>query len=106
MNAALTKATALKYAQTRMEVMSARVNLAICWELIAKHAMVSLILTLIRDYSSIHCSLDIDECSSNKGNCSQICTNTDGSYVCSCQSGYLLGADSKTCNGKSGLNPY
>ena len=105
MNATLTKATALKYAQTRMEVMFAHVNLVICWELITKHAMVSLVLTLIRDYSSILCSLDIDECSTNKGNCSQICTNTDGSYVCSCQSGYLLGADRKTCNGKSGYNP-
>ena len=43
MNAALTKAIALKYAQTRMEAMFAHVNLVICWELIAKHAMVSLV---------------------------------------------------------------
>eukprot|EP00731_Ephydatia_muelleri_P017659 Em0010g757a len=98
MNAALTKATALKYAQTRMEVMFAHVNLVICWELIAKHAMVCLILTLIRDYSSIHCSLDIDECSTNKGNCSHICTNTDGSYACSCLRGYLLEANNQSCD--------
>ena len=106
MNAALTKATALKYAQTRMEVMFARVNLVICWELIEKLAMVSQVLTLIRDYSTILCSLDIDECSTNKGNCSQLCTNTVGSYFCSCQSGYLLGANNQSCNGKSGLIPY
>ena len=43
MNAALTKATALKYAQTRMEVMFARVNLAICWEPITNRATVSLV---------------------------------------------------------------
>ena len=47
MNAALTKATALNYARTRLEVM-----------------------------------------------------------LCSCQSGYLLGANNQSCNGKSGLNPY
>ena len=43
MNAALTKATALNYARTRLEVIFARVNLAICWEPIINHAMVSLV---------------------------------------------------------------
>ena len=43
MNAALTKATALNYARTRMEVIFARVNLVICWEPITNHAMVSLV---------------------------------------------------------------
>ena len=106
MNAALTKAIALNYARTRLEVICARVYLVICWEPIINHAMVSLVSTLIRDYSSIQCSLDIDECSTNKGNCSQLCMNTVGSYLCSCLPGYLLGANSQSCNGKSGLNPY
>ena len=42
---------------------------------------------------------DINECSSNNGNCSQICTNTNGSFICSCRFGYVLNADSRTCNG-------
>ena len=41
MNAALTNATALNYAQTSMEVMFAHVNLVINWEPITSHAMVS-----------------------------------------------------------------
>ena len=44
MNAALTKATVLKFARTRMEVIFAHANLAICWEPITNHAMVSLVL--------------------------------------------------------------
>ena len=66
MNAALTKATALNYARTRLEVIFARVNLVICWEPITNHAMVELVwfdLLLLEIIQSIQCSLDIDECS-------------------------------------------
>ena len=44
--------------------------------------------------------IDINECESNNGNCSQSCTNTNGSYICSCLSGYMLSVDKKTCDGK------
>ncbi|ELU09516.1 hypothetical protein CAPTEDRAFT_115684, partial [Capitella teleta] len=33
---------------------------------------------------------DADECSSGNGGCSQNCTNTVGSYECSCGDGYEL----------------
>ena len=36
----------------------------------------------------------------DNGGCSQNCINTIGSYHCSCNSGYLLDEDLKTCNGK------
>ena len=42
---------------------------------------------------------DIDECSENTDNCSQICTNTDGNFTCGCNNGYLLDTDGTTCNG-------
>ena len=32
-------------------------------------------------------------------NCSQICTKTNGSFICECNSGYLLDIDGVTCNG-------
>jgi len=38
---------------------------------------------------------DIDECKSNP--CTQICTNTVGTYICSCNKGYTLQADGTTC---------
>ena len=34
------------------------------------------------------CFIDLDECAVNKGGCDQVCTNTQGSYQCSCNPGY------------------
>ena len=42
---------------------------------------------------------DIDECSEGVSGCSQLCSNTVGSYRCSCQNGYQLGSDNHTCLG-------
>ena len=41
--------------------------------------------------------IDIDECSSSP--CNHTCTNTVGSFVCSCNDGYELDDDGTTCNG-------
>jgi len=43
-------------------------------------------------------SQDINECNGDH-ECDQVCTNTDGSFVCSCDDGYLLKADGRTCKG-------
>ncbi|XP_059161297.1 uncharacterized protein LOC131944591 [Physella acuta] len=41
--------------------------------------------------------VDIDECNDTLS-CDQLCTNTEGSYTCGCQSGYRLDhIDKKTC---------
>jgi cysteine-rich repeat protein len=42
--------------------------------------------------------VDIDECATNNGGCSQTCTNTDGGFTCSCAAGHLLNADGRTCD--------
>ena len=42
---------------------------------------------------------DVNECSEGTDQCNQICTNTVGSYKCSCNAGYVLGLDKKTCVG-------
>ena len=34
--------------------------------------------------------IDANECLLNNGGCSQLCTNTIGSYQCSCYAGYVL----------------
>ena len=33
---------------------------------------------------------DIDECLQGTARCNQGCTNTEGSYICTCNSGYQL----------------
>eukprot|EP00820_Chromera_velia_P006893 Cvel_19350.t1-p1 / transcript=Cvel_19350.t1 / gene=Cvel_19350 / organism=Chromera_velia_CCMP2878 / gene_product=Fibulin-1, putative / transcript_product=Fibulin-1, putative / location=Cvel_scaffold1661:37338-41065(+) / protein_length=822 / sequence_SO=supercontig / SO=protein_coding / is_pseudo=false len=41
---------------------------------------------------------DINECNDGfNGGCDQQCTNTAGSFYCSCDSGWSLGSDEKTC---------
>ena len=44
---------------------------------------------------------DIDECTERIDGCAQICTDTDGSYTCSCNSGYQLGNNNHDCDGKT-----
>uniref|UniRef100_A0A2C9KAY6 Uncharacterized protein n=1 Tax=Biomphalaria glabrata TaxID=6526 RepID=A0A2C9KAY6_BIOGL len=46
------------------------------------------------------CDQDIDECSDSKFNCSSdhyVCLNTPGSFRCSCEQGFKLDTDGKTC---------
>ena len=42
---------------------------------------------------------DEDECATNNGGCGQNCTNTIGSYFCTCEEGFTLKADSHNCEG-------
>lgn len=46
---------------------------------------------------------DINECAEGLSSCSQVCTNTVGSYTCSCHPGYTLDADSSTCTLSAGM---
>ena len=45
-------------------------------------------------------TLDINECGSNNGGCNQLCTNTAGSFTCSCRTGFTLGSNRQTCVGE------
>ena len=40
---------------------------------------------------------DINECDSANGGCGQTCVNLPGSYECSCNEGYILGGDGRSC---------
>ena len=44
-----------------------------------------------------NCILDINECT--EGPCDHYCTNTDGSFTCSCNNGYELDDNGRSCNG-------
>lgn len=41
--------------------------------------------------------LDINECATENGGCSQTCTNTPGNFTCSCTEGFALDTDGVTC---------
>lgn len=52
-------------------------------------------------YSLFFNPSDFDECAVY-GTCSQSCTNTEGSYSCSCVEGYLPQPDNRSCKAKNG----
>ena len=52
-------------------------------------------LNMCNEYSS---PIDINECSMFNP-CEQMCTNTNGSYQCSCRNGFILKSDNSTCQG-------
>ena len=43
---------------------------------------------------------DVNECSTNNGGCQHTCTNTLGSFRCTCRSGYRLHSNGRNCIGE------
>ena len=41
---------------------------------------------------------DVDECLSDNGGCDHNCTNTEGSFECSCLKGFLLDSNMTSCS--------
>ena len=81
-----------------MEHWYAPVIRAFCLEVIKRHAVVRKRCPLC-EISMFFFNVDINECNINNGNCSQNCTNTIGSYSCSCNVGFSLHLDNTTCVG-------
>lgn len=46
------------------------------------------------------CFLDIDECATDDGGCENTCTNTPGSFKCSCPTGFVLDLTRRNCSGE------
>ena len=57
-------------------------------------------------YQILLLCLDIDECEDDNGGCSHNCTNTEGSFECSCINGYELDSDEATCLGTHAIFMY
>ena len=55
----------------------------------------------ISNYNSHTFLADAEDCvnGTSTDRCDQICTNTDGSFVCECNTGYQLDDDMITCSG-------
>ena len=47
----------------------------------------------------VYLVLDIDECAEGTSGCEMNCNNTIGSYFCSCNAGFIIDADGRTCDG-------
>ncbi len=60
----------------------------------------NLMVPFILNYISCSILSDIDECAEDNGGCNQTCTNSIGSYLCDCQSGYQLNQNRRGCDGE------
>lgn len=49
---------------------------------------------------------DADECKINNGGCQHFCTDTPGSYTCSCKPGYKLMSNGRSCQGQERVVRY
>ena len=48
----------------------------------------------------LHIRVQRYQCTNNSGGCQQICFNTDGSFLCHSENGYLLDGDERNCSGR------
>ena len=44
--------------------------------------------------------IDDNECLNGSSGCAHVCHDTVGSFYCSCNDGYTLGSNGKSCTGK------
>ena len=58
------------------------------------------------DVKKLFAHADINECLNLEAYSSQVCTNSNGSYICSCNPGSILSVDMKTCAGYLNSSPY
>ena len=49
----------------------------------------------------VNASPDTNECGSANGGCAHYCSNTLGSFTCSCSSGFVLAGNNLNCTGKT-----
>ena len=89
----------LRTVMIQLVAITVPVILAIHWLVMDMLVMVSYHAILMPHTCYYPCVLiDINECNTNNGGCIQICTNTIGSFECSCPVGYSL--NGYTCDSK------
>ena len=69
------------------------------WLLMHQYVCLFPILPEVGNLTSLYTHSDNNECLSDNGGCDHNCTDSDGSYTCSCNNGYQLNNDGHTCEG-------
>lgn len=68
----------------------------------------SLVMVWLKLYNTCGCvyvlqllitPVDTDECATGMDTCDQNCHNTNGSFICNCNTGYTLNSNGRTCDG-------
>ena len=98
MNAMMVLMTVIIIAPTLMEALNVAVIMAIDLIAMVVLALVSILQNNIPDTTLL--LSDINECDEGIDDCDHNCTNTEGSFDCSCMNGYKLDSDQSNCTGK------
>ena len=80
-------------------ILATALHLAIDFKVMATLVKVSRFNQPLTLFKYVNLDTDINECAELTDGCAQICVDTDGSYHCSCDSGYSLSSDNFGCNG-------
>lgn len=62
--------------------------------------MIVIVSSFILLYVNSVSGIDVNECLNGSSGCAHVCHDTDGSFSCSCNDGYILGSNGKSCTGK------
>ena len=85
-------------------VLYAPVTMGMNWLLMEDIVMVGHLLIFFTWLITCDWLAEIDECTSSP--CGHICTNTAGSFVCSCHNGYELNSNGRSCDGMYSVMTY
>ena len=99
MNVILAMVDVIIHVLTLMVATHVLVTLVMNWIVIVTLAMVCFIVTTYSVYLCLIFCIDINECVLNIDLCEHTCTNTVGSYQCSCNTGYYLESNGYNCTG-------
>ncbi len=98
MSVPLTMVTVSRTVTTLRAILTVSVTLDTAWTVLDLTAQVEIVYFCYH-YFSYTCT-DINECSVNNGGCEHTCTNSEGNFSCSCNSGYELDSNGFNCSGK------
>lgn len=102
MNALLEATIAVNAASTSSQDSCVLVTMATGWIMTTQLVLVSDQLFINMEWliCIVYYYADVNECSDGLSGCSQVCTNIEGSFECSCMVGFTLNPDNKTCDGR------
>ena len=96
MSAVLIMVAVIKFVSMKWEAIIVNVGMDTPLALTVIPALVRLMYSFIN--LLLLFKIDNNECSTGNGGCEHNCTNTPGSYNCSCANGYSLNGDHHGCS--------
>ena len=101
MSVAIAMVVVMAHASIQLEVITVPVILGILSIAVTNTIVTVCIVICCKTYMYVNLfpCIDINECNQGSGECEHTCTDTIGSFTCSCNTGYQL-MEERYCSGK------